>query len=253
MKRSKNSFVSLGVSTGLILGALVSTSSSAAEFSSTIGAVVAGGQDYIIGEDSDIELLPYVSLEYGMLSLDEDGLALTYEVDDSSVISAAISQRESAFDRKDNKLLKHFAERDNATELTVNWIESFDAGDVSFALTGDVSGTHDGYQVTLGFSKEIPSFGGIVIPSVGLSLQSDSLVDYYYGVRDDEATSSIATYKAEESLLADFSVSYIYRFSDNWSSFSHLGWTYLGSGITDSPIVKKDNVWLAVIGGMYTF
>ncbi|WP_191602938.1 MipA/OmpV family protein [Marinomonas algicola] len=253
MEWSNNNRVSIGASTAVILGALMSTSSLAADFSATVGGIVMGQENYIIGEDSEVELLPYVSLEYGMLTLDEDGLALTFEIDGKSAVSAGLSQRSSVFERKDNKVLKHFDKRDTATELTVNWIKSFDEGDVSFAVAGDVSNTHDGYEVMLGLSKQIPSFGGLVIPSVELSLQSEALVDYYYGVKDSEATSSIASYKAKESLSAGLSVAYKYRFSESWSAFSHVGWTYLGSGISDSPIVKKDNVWLAVIGGMYTF
>ncbi|MCZ2722916.1 MipA/OmpV family protein [Marinomonas sp. 15G1-11] len=253
MQLTKNKVVTLGLSTGLMFVSSMFSSATAAEFSSTVGGVLISSQDYIIGEDNDIQLAPYVSLEYGMFSLDENGLAVTYEIDEANAVSAALSQRESVFDRKDNKTLNHFDKRDSATELTINWMKSSGADNFLLAATGDVSNTHDGYQLTAGYSRNISALGGMLIPSIGVSLQSEDLVDYYYGVRSNESTANLASYKGKETVSAELAIAHVYNFSGNWSSFSSVSVEYLGSGIADSPIVKKDNVWTAVVGAVYEF
>ncbi len=241
----------------IVLGGVMTTilcsPAFAGEFSYKLGAAVIGSQDYVIGEDNELLLVPYGEFEYGMFKLDKDGLTATYDIDDSHSISAGINQRRSSFDRSDNKILKHFDKRDSAIEMTAKWMFSVEDGDISLSATGDVSDTHNGYEIGVEYSKNMMALNGLVIPSVSLTLQSEELVDYYYGVNASEATANIAAYKGKESLTAKLAVTHIYSLTENWSTFTNVGWQYLGSGITDSSIVKKDNVWTVVFGAVYDF
>lgn len=238
---------------GGVIVATVTTPVFANELSASVGAAVIGSQSYIIGENHEARIVPYVELGYGMFSLNEDGLTMTYEVDDANSVSVIISQRESVFDRGDNNKLRHFDKRDSAVELTANWMYSFENGDITLSATGDVSNTHDGYEIGMGYSKNIVALGGMLIPSVAVALQSEELVDYYYGVSSKESTSDIAEYKGKDSLTAALSVAHIYSISEDWSTFTNVSWQYLGSGISDSSIVKKDNVWTVILGAAYEF
>jgi outer membrane protein len=92
-----------------------------------------------------------------------------------------------------------------------------------------------------------------LIPSIGAEWQSGARVDYYYGVRPEEALPSRPVYTGTSTLNANLGVAGHYRLSDSWSLLGGLFETRYGNGIVDSPIVTRRYQTLMFFGAGWMF
>jgi outer membrane protein len=88
---------------------------------------------------------------------------------------------------------------------------------------------------------------------LGLNLRSENLNNYYYGVRGKEATANRTAYKSGSSVNPYAGVALDYQLAGRWSIFSMFRNEWLGSEITDSPIVDQDSKISVILGLLYRF
>jgi outer membrane protein len=78
-----------------------------------------------------------------------------------------------------------------------------------------------------------------VTPHIGVNWLDKKYVDYYYGVKDVEATAARPAYAGRSTANLELGVRFGYAYDLHQRVFLDVGATYWGAGITDSPLVGK--------------
>ncbi|MCE8014204.1 MipA/OmpV family protein [Halomonas daqingensis] len=134
----------------------------------------------------------------------------------------------------------------------VEWSTSFI--DVSAEWLADVSGNSNGQIASLGLERTW-RFGNHVLftPHVGASWQDEKTVDYYFGVRENEARLDRPAYVGEAGVNIEAGVRGVYMFDRHHSVLVGGGVTSLADEIKDSPLVDRSTVNSVYLGYMYRF
>jgi outer membrane scaffolding protein for murein synthesis (MipA/OmpV family) len=112
----------------------------------------------------------------------------------------------------------------------------------------DVLGRSKGQEISAQLTSGAP-LGRKLLLLVGFGPRWDSArrVDYYYGVRPDEALDSRPGYTGQSTVSWDLAVSALYRPSSRWSVFVLVNRTSYGAAIRESPIVSRDSASSMVV------
>jgi outer membrane protein len=107
-------------------------------------------------------------------------------------------------------------------------------------VLGDLTGTHEGFELSA--SYEIPYQIGrrTMGLAIGLNWRSKELVDYYYGVRAGEARNGRPTYAGRSATNASVGLTVDYKLNDHWHVLGGSEYVRLGDGITASPIIARN-------------
>lgn len=132
--------------------------------------------------------------------------------------------------------------RDYAVEVGLETLLDGEWGQATLRAFHDVSGTHEGYELSADYSYRTTRGRWSVAPSVGVSWKSAALSDYYWGVHENEDSAALHFYEArgglgwEAGLRASYYLSKSLRlaFSANYEQLQH--------SIAQSPLVKRDYV-----------
>lgn len=120
-------------------------------------------------------------------------------------------------------------------------------------LLQDVTGVHSGQKIrsalTLPWVKNKHAWEF----SAGATWQSHKLVNYYYGVRDNEVNNTNLAYDAPATTSAYIKAEWETRFNKHWGMRAVTSYKWLGSGVTNSPIVIDDSVFTFYAAGVYHF
>ena len=94
---------------------------------------------------------------------------------------------------------------------------------------------------------------GWFVPAVTLVDNSAAHNRYYYGVSDSEAAANVGLepYTPGSSLNVRATISTGYAINNRWLLSVSLNHEWLGSEISDSPIVDKDSLWSGSVGIAY--
>lgn len=117
---------------------------------------------------------------------------------------------------------------------SVAWQTAFGRLSVDYLLAGN-----KGQKAEIELSKDFNYGHFSVEPHIAAAWLSGSNVDYYYGVKQDEARPGREAYTATASYNLSAGTRFGYRFTEHQSISFDLGVTRLGSGITDSPLVSE--------------
>ena len=115
----------------------------------------------------------------------------------------------------------------------------------------EILGRHGGTETNLALLWPWEFDRGWLIPSVEAIHRSADYANYYFGVTPDEARPSRPEYTPGSSTGAAARLRWGWELTDKWLLSGSLGLEFLGSEITDSPIVEKDRTWSANIGLAY--
>ena len=169
--------------------------------------------------------------------------------DDVDTEFSATGDRGLLFGRAGSALPK----RRFAVNAGLEWLYLSAWGDWQAQLLGDVSGAHDGHTAALSWSHPWYSQNQEFALSLGAEWKSRELVDYYYGVRPEEALPGRPAWRGGSGIntFARFSVSH--RLTDRWKLVSVLEREFLSSTIRRSPIIDRDTIDTFYLGLLYEF
>jgi outer membrane protein len=132
--------------------------------------------------------------------------------------------------------------RDYAVEAGVEMLFGGEWGHATLHAFNDVSGTHDGYEVSADYSYRW-TFGRLsVSPSIGVSYKSAKLSDYYWGVHAGESSAVLAPYEADGGLGWEAGLRTSYYLTKNLRLAVSANYERLQWGIAQSPLVERDYV-----------
>lgn len=209
------------------------------------------------GEDSEGIILPRVRYNGERFFFNEKGVGLNLftrnEWSGGLILRGDQGFLHDAKEFRDNDKLAGLRERDTALEVGFYINHSTDMGRLRFTALNDVSNTHKGQTAELEYILDMEYGDWHINPYAGISWISDDKADHHVGVRSNEVTDTRALYKADSSLGFNAGVSGRYSFNKNWDFTFNTGYSRLGSGITDSPIIEDKNLYFGTVGVNYNF
>jgi MipA family protein len=135
---------------------------------------------------------------------------------------------------------------------SVNWRTPI--ADFSLDALGDVTGASSGVRIHTGAQKTwLFASRWSISPRIGATWLSADYVDYYYGVKDTEATADRPQYSGRATVELDTGVRLGVLLAPHHSMFVDVDGTHYGHGVTDSPIVDKTTQLGGRIGYVYRF
>jgi outer membrane protein len=213
-----------------------------------IGAGAISSPRPYTGAESDVIVVPAVQLQYGRWFV--QGIRGGYELVSSSAwtVSAFAQARFQELSPGDSPALSGMEPRGKSMDGGVETV--FRSRPVGFRLSAatDVLGRSNGQELTAQAITGAPLGKRLLLlATFGPRWESARRIDYYYGVRLDEATEARDAYVGAGSTSWDFSLSALYRPADRWTVFALWNRTALGDAIRESPIVdRKSSSALAV-------
>jgi outer membrane protein len=112
----------------------------------------------------------------------------------------------------------------------------------------------DGNEAVLQIGKSFqmnPNWS--LTPSVGVSYQDSTLVDYFYGVQSNEVRSGRPRYVGNSALNYNVTLNAVWNATLHIDMLGQIKYETLAKGITDSPIVDETAIHSITIGTVYRF
>ncbi|PKM19976.1 MAG: MipA/OmpV family protein [Gammaproteobacteria bacterium HGW-Gammaproteobacteria-15] len=226
------------ISTAMVCGAAMAQSAAPQGFSYGVGVGV--NQEIYQGYSNRTIPLPIIGYQGDRLTV--YGPFVSYKLLDLGNISfsAKLAPRFAGFDESDSAVFSGMAKRKDSIDGGIgmqlrqdNW--KFEAQTV-FDLLGNSNGQES--KVSVGYSYRA---GPVIIePAFGVSYSDSKLVDYYYGVRPDEATAQRPAYKASGAVNYNAGVSVTTALFFGGMTRLGVEHHWYGSSISDSPLTDRD-------------
>jgi len=220
----------------------------------SVGLGVAWATSPFRGGDDKILPFPDISYQNGDFFIDVSGIGYTVYSQENCAITVIGSWHSGEYDSDDSSYLKGMEDRKFAIEGGVAISTETFLGNIGITALSDVSGHHKGQAVTAQYS--IPFGGGdtwVVEAVAGLNWQSEKMVDYYYGVRRSEERDDRAYYEGKSTFSPSVGLNGAVEIYDNIFFQGEINYEFLGSGITDSPLIDDDYVLAVAVSLSYSF
>jgi len=206
---------------------------------------------------ADQTLLPIPLLELSYKRFYVQGIRLGYKLVDSENLDldARARYRFAGYSPDDSPYLAGMAERQGSVDggLALEWRRGrFGVTTSAFAdLLGRSSGTE--VAVEAAWTQPLAGRKVLLTPAVGVEWQGAGLVDYYYGVRPEEAVPGRPAYEGEAMLTARASLSLLWRASARVAVLALVRADRLDDSVQASPIVDKRRAVFGLAGITYRF
>ena len=96
----------------------------------------------------------------------------------------------------------------------------------------------DGLYASIWFAKEWQVKNWSIHTSLGLQYRSEEILDYYYGVSEEDALGPVTAYTAGDGINASFQIGADYPIAENWLFESYVRYINLDDSINNSPIIQ---------------
>jgi outer membrane protein len=168
-------------------------------------------------------------------------------------IGPIIQPRFDGYEEGDSRALAGMDERKWSVDAGagVSWLTGI--GLFGLTYVTDVLGRHDGQELEFNYTVLLKWMGFDFIPSAGIRWKSANLVDYYYGVRPEEARAGRPAYEGQDALDPFARLALRREVSDRWSLLTAVQYELLDDEIADSPIVDKDFDVSFMVGVLYSW
>jgi len=207
------------------------------------------------GADAELRVIPFLEATYGRLSF--QGIRVGYTLVDGEELDLAVRARYrfAGYEADDSPFLAGMADRRGSVDggLALEWRRGrFGLAASAFA---DLLGRSDGAELAVDASWAQPLAGRklLLTPSLGLEWQNAGLVDYYYGVRPEEALPGRPAYEGEAMLTTRASLALLWRAAPRIAVLALVRADRLDDDVRSSPIVEDRRAVFALAGVTYRF
>lgn len=195
--------------------------------------------------------LPLAIFEYDetyYIHLDRAGARL-WSSEDKTMALGLAGQPRFGFRAKDGARLSGMAIRRTSIEggLSFEW----ETPELSFtaAYFADWTETSGGQSLQLSFYHQLLDSGPWDLGAyVDFDRANSKIVQYYFGVRTDEATATRPSYQPGDAVNSSLGFSGAYKLNKRYALLFGGEMTFLGSAAADSPIVERSNGFTGYLG-----
>ncbi|GLU35682.1 MipA/OmpV family protein [Trinickia caryophylli] len=217
-----------------------------------LGAGVGVRASPYAGDGADVTPLPLVYFENKWARL--FGTTLDLKIGQWEGVSVALRGQVGLFGgykQSDAPILNGMEDRDGIAFWygpALAWQSPFGTLSGSYLVGGN-----KGQRATIDFSKSFKSGNWSLTPRLGAEWLSNEYVDYYYGVTAPEARTWRPAYSGSSTWKASGGVRVDYSLTPRQQVTFDVGVSYLGRGISDSPLTGRRWLPEARLGYMYRF
>ncbi len=226
----------------IILSILIISSLWAIEPKNNLGIGTAISESPYHGVDNDP--LPFPMVTYHSDTFYIQALEIGYKIVNVKMLkfNAIINPVLRNLDPDDSQYLNGMEKRDRTIDAGFKLaIKPIPLISFSAKALHDTLGVHEGYRTELKASVLIPfnkSF--IIMLNHARQKYSSDYINYYFGVKANEATASRSEYIPASSNISATGVNFIYNITDKVQTNLGITRNKLGDEIKNSPIVDKD-------------
>jgi outer membrane protein len=206
------------------------------------------------GSENKTRVIPLVSFENEYVRV--LGLGADLKLPSAGPVSFSLRARYAlgdGYESDDAPILNGMEERKPSFWLggAVQW--RTDYAKLSAEVSGDASSHSKGTEARLGVEHDFRFGRFMFTPRVAAVWRDAKYVDYYYGVRPEEATAFRPAYEGRGTTNAEVGLRTFYGISQHDGAFLDVSATALGSSIKDSPLVDRRILPAVRLGYLYRF
>jgi MipA family protein len=201
-------------------------------------------------------LLPIVLFNYRDLAywnIAGGGMWLYHSADRSFKAGAGVKVR-PGYRPDDNADLIGMETRRTSLDGYLNALWQTPVVNIGLAYYQDIGDVTNGGMLTIRLLRNFkitPDFR--LTLNAGLEWERSKIVNYYYGVRPEEAQPDRPSYVGHDSVNYGAGVTGAYLIGRSWSLLAGVHATHLSDGTADSPIVPKRHTTITFFGAGWTF
>ena len=119
----------------------------------------------------------------------------------------------------------------------------------------DISDVYKGQHVRVSYkyAQSVFDWPARFQLTTGLHWQSTKLIDYYYGLNEEDNVQQAFYYNGEQGITPFLGAAFNYRINKQWQFKFSAKRRFLSDSIVNSPIVQDRNQDYLFIGGLYEF
>jgi outer membrane protein len=161
--------------------------------------------------------------------------------------------RTDGYDAEESDFLEGMDDRDFSVDAGVAaaWRDD-DVGQFELSAVTDVLDRSGGEELELSYTALFRAGGFTFVPQLAVRWQDEDLLDYYYGVRPEEALVGRPEYHPGSALTPELSMLAERPLSKHWTLFARVGHAWLPSEVRDSPIVEDSGRTTLALGVGYS-
>lgn len=246
------------ITTLIAIGSLSSLSVVYADWGAGIGT----NNELMRYEDNDINLTALLNIKYQgkRANLDKDGLSYEFIKGDKYAVEVLATSKNQGYQARDINVLKGMKDREASVDLGGRIIVKTGLGAAVVDVTKDVNRSK-GIEASIklgGIAPHASHWTGkkevTIAATGGLRYQSEKVVDYYYGVKNTEATATRATYTGKSATTPFVGMEAQANFSKHFTIDGGLGLEKVANSIQKSSIADDDDYHVtANVGFTYWF
>ena len=122
-----------------------------------------------------------------------------------------------------------------------------------FSAEQDISSVHNGYKAAFSYQYFWRGNDWSLMVRPSLIWKSDKLIDYYYGLSDQDRLIHTQGYTAKGGLQPAISLLYTKQINPNWQWIVSASYQKLHTSMKNSPLVRHDHISSLFIGAGYKF
>jgi outer membrane protein len=208
-----------------------------------------GNEEMRYKDNNDIKIGAIFDIQYQGSKFNIDDKVMSYNFTNSNTLAAEVmaGSKNRGFTAKENKLFKGMSNRDNSIDLGGRIIAETNFGAAVLDVTKDLTASK-GYEASFklgGILPHAPHWTGErkinVAAMGGLRYQSKKVTDYYYGVKNNEATSKRSAYRAKSAITPFVGVEAQANLTPHISLRGSLGVEKTAKAIRNSPLTDDKN------------
>lgn len=219
----------------------------------SLGIAVISSPEPYVDADNETIVVPALSITAGRFSF--RGIAAAWRLGEWGDLEAEalLRARFSGYDAEDSPFLEGMEDRRKSADLGVALAWERERFGLRLTPAVDVLGRSDGVEVALEAFVPLRLGPARLEPRLGAAWQSADLVDYYYGVRPEEARPGRPAYRGESTVNATAGLFLFTPLARRLLFQGFLRLERLGPEIEDSPIVSDATALTAFGGISYRF
>lgn len=218
-----------------------------------LGIAVISSPEPYKGTSNETLVVPNISFAYKRFYL--RGIIVGFQLFENDAIELDLIARPrfGGFDEDDSPFLDGMEDRRESADAGFEMSWERERFGLQLTAVSDVLGRNDGQEVTFEVTAPLQRGPFRIEPRAGLIWQSADHVDYFYGVRPDEARPDRPAYEPGDAFSLTAGV---FTFAPVTRRIVFQGFARIdrfGSEIKDSPIVGRDYGWIGFAGLSYQF
>lgn len=225
----------------------------------SVGLGVIGSPEPYVGiDDVEYQAIPVVTFRSGRFAF--EGIRLSYALVDAEPweVKLLAQPRFFGYDAEDSPFLAGMEDREISAEGGVEFTWQPRATGVSLTLLHDLLDRHGGGEAQLALFHDLQVGRRLrLTPQVAAVWQSDDLLDYYFGVRQEEARPGRPAYRpgAQVSWQAGVQAFWLLPWGQEqrWTFFGLVQGERLAGDVERSPIVADDTAVTLLAALTYRF